>query len=372
MPRRRDTIRIESEAGSFDAFNNLVITNDITNPSELTFDVGDDGSWESLSRVLSHGTRVRVFLNDRIRMAGRIDVQDAPTSASGGSTIQITVRTKLMDARVGSADPKVKVSNTSIRDFLIALYRPLGYVASDFVFSAGAERDLITGIGSKGAASPVSLDPIRAEQAKVNPPETIFDAAARHLKRHGLMHWDTPDGKIFVGAPDDKQIPIYVLRSRRGANAQGNNLLSAKRVLDWSDAPTEVRVHGYTGGVDTERIPVRGYAANLSLIEAGFHRPVVLQAEAVRGQGQADRAARRERAARSRRLDAFDLSIDGWSYWDGKRQIPFGVNTTADVLVDTVGGPQGRYYVQRVVCTLDTAGAQKTNLSVVAPGVWEI
>lgn len=372
MPRQPDRIRIESDRGAFDAFNALTITNDITAPSEATFDIGDDGSWESLSPVLAHGKVFKVYLNDRIRLTGRIEAQDAPTSASSGSTIQLVLRTKLSDAAYASADPKTRVENVSIKDFILAVYRPLGYTVADFVFAAGAERDLMTGIASRGAKAPVNLEPIKAEQLKIGTSETIRDAVASRLRRHGLMHWDTPDGKIYVGSPDDAQSPIYVLRLRRGAAAAGNNLLSAKRVRDFSDAPSEVRIHGYTGGGETERIPVKGVAQNQAVIDAGFTRPVIIQAEQARNLGQAQAQARRERAARSKRLDAFDLSSDGWSYWTGTTSIPYGVNTTADVMVDTVGGPQGRYYVQRVSCSLDTAGAQKTSLSVVAPGVWEI
>lgn len=372
MSRPVDRIRLEGAAGSFIAFNSLVVTNDITAPSEASFDIGDDGSWSTLAPVVAHGKPFKVFLNDRLRLTGRIESRESPTSASGGSVIKLVVRTKLSDARYASADPKTRVENVSIKQFLLKLFAALGYTEADFVFSADAERNIMTGVGARGATPPILLEPLKADQAKVNPPETIYDAASRHLKRHGLMLWDTPDGKIYVGKPDDGQQPIYMLRLRRGASGAGNNLLSATRIQDYSDAPSRVTVHSYTGGVDTERIPVKGQSVNQEIIEAGLMRDVILQAEQARNLQQANAQAKRERASRSKRLDAFDLAADGWAYWTGFSSIPYATNTTADLMVDTVGGPQGRYYLHRVTCSLDTGGAQKTTMQVSAPGVWEI
>src|SRR5262249_16649732 len=150
------------------------------------------------------GKPFKVYLNDRLRLTGRVLAQEIPGNAATGSTIQIVVRTKVADAYYTSATLETKVEKTSIKDFLVALYKPLGFTADDFVFKANVERDLMTGVGTKGEAKPAELEPIKLEQAKVHPPETIFEAASRHLKRYGLMHWDTPDGKIFVGAPDDE------------------------------------------------------------------------------------------------------------------------------------------------------------------------
>ncbi|WP_437759480.1 hypothetical protein [Sorangium sp. So ce1389] len=364
MPSRRpDSIRIESPAGSFDKFGSLTITNDISQSTEMTFTVGEDGSWPALERLLGFGSEFRVYLNDRLRMTGRVYVTDSPNDAQAGSPITVTIRSKMEDARYASASGKTRVEDTTLKDFLLALYAPLGYAEKDFVFNAAVERDLITGKTAQGALPPVRLEPIRTERAKVNPPETIFDAAARHLKRHGLMHWDTPDGRIYVGRPDDQQSPIYRFRLKRGPASVGNNLLSARRVKDFSRVPSIVRVYG-------TRARVLGVSADLDLRD--FHRPVTLLSEGVRDQAQADAAARRERAERNRRKDAFEITIDGWSYWTGSLSIPFAPNTTCDVDVDTVGGPQGKYFIERVQCSLNPGQGQMTSLSLVAPGVWEL
>jgi prophage tail gpP-like protein len=372
MPRKPDRVRIEGPRGSFSRFNSINITNDITAPSEASFDVGDDGSWAELADILKHGTRFRVFLNDRLRMTGRVHVRQSPTSTGGGAVIQVTIRTKLSDARFASADPRTRVENTSIGDFIYALYKPLGYERDAFVFAANVERNVMTGVGAKGIVAPADLEPIKQDQAKVNPPETIFDAAARHLKRYGLMHWDTPNGQIYVGRPDDQQQPIYDLRLRRGSAGRGNNLASAQRVQDWSDAPTTVTVFGTRNGKDLFNAPLRGGAGNIDIIDAGFYRPVLIQNESAKNQAQVDSQAKRERSARSKKLDAWECAVDGWSYWDGQKQIPWGTNTTANLSVDTAGGAQGRYYLQKVAVSLTPGGGQTASLSLVAPGTWEI
>jgi prophage tail gpP-like protein len=97
---------------------------------------------------------------------------------------------------------------------------------------------------------------------------------------------------------------------------------------------------------------------------------VIILNEGARSQAQVDAQARRERSQRSRRKDAYEITVDGWSYWDGARAIPWAINTTADVDVDVVGGPQGLYYVHRVTCRYDAQGAPVTTLNVVAQGIW--
>jgi hypothetical protein len=71
---------------------------------------------------------------------------------------------------------------------------------------------------------------------------------------------------------------------------------------------------------------------------------VLILNEGARSQAQVDAQARRERSKRSMKKDAYEITIDGWSYWDGANAIPWGINTTADVDVDVIGGPQGLYY----------------------------
>ena len=379
MARRPDdAVVVETPSGAFDRFQSLELTTDLLDAAVLSFEVGDDDSAELLERMLAPGREVRVYVNGLLQFTGRAEVNEAPTTADGGATVQVVCRTKMADARYASADPRLSLSGVSIRDFILRLYEPLGYGPGDFVFAPAADRDLVTGKRG-GAEDPVDLEPLKAEQAKVNPPETIFAAAERHLKRHHLMHWDAADGRILVGRPDDGQQPTYRFLCRRGAGSAGNNVLGARRVVDWSEVPSEVWVFGGTGGKDVTRASLRGVSADLDLLAAAastghFARPVLIPAEGAKTQAQVDAQAIRERAARSRRKDAWETDHDAWTWWPGSgATVPLAINTTADVDVDTAtGSARGRYLLARVSRALSAEGAAAARVSLLAPGVLQL
>lgn len=373
MPRPVDRITVESELGTFDRFNSIEITNEIGAPSQCVMDVGDETTYSELAGIVGHGRVFRVYLNDRLRMTGRVYIPNTTGNAQSGSTTQITIRGVMADAYFASADPKVRVQQTTIKEFLLKLYAPLGLVERDFVFRADVERDLMTGRGTRGQAPPADLRRMTAKEAKVNPPETIREAADKHLKRYGLMHWETPDGKVYVGAPDDQQLPLYRFACKRGDRSTANNLLEWQRIADWSDVPSEVNVHGTLVGEDfTNHKRVKAGAAWADVQAAGFHRPVLIMDDGSRSASIAEQRARRERANRSKRKDCYELTVDGWSYWDGASAIPYGINTTCDVDIDAVGSPAGLYYIHRVTCVGTPNDGATTSLSIVAPGIFEV
>jgi hypothetical protein len=105
-----------------------------------------------------------------------------PGDASGVK-IEIVLRTKLADARYASADPSIKVSHTTIKDFILALFAQHGYAEGDFYFSSKAGTDLLTG-APKGGKDDPNLAAMTLQQAMVQPPETVLECATRHLQRH--------------------------------------------------------------------------------------------------------------------------------------------------------------------------------------------
>ena len=370
--RPPEKVRVESEAGSFDKFNSIEIVNDITGPTQCGFEIGDDRTYASIETAVRHGKRFKVYLNDNLRCTGRVYVNELPGSASSGSMLNIVVRDILADAVFASADPKVRTDKTSIADFLVELWRPLNVKRSDFVFRASAERDLMTGVGARGAKAPADLEPIKADQAKINPPETIKECTDRHLRRHGLMLWSTPSGLLFVGAPDDLQRPLYKFISKRWPNGASNNITDFKAVRDWTDVPSELRVFGGQGGKDILKASVKSFNAWLDVIDAGFWRPVYLPNEALTTQAQIDRAGRREFANRSKRKEAWSITTDNWTGWNGSYAVPYANNTTADIDVDVTGGPNGRFYCHRVSLRGDAQSARSTTLEFVAQGILEL
>jgi prophage tail gpP-like protein len=370
VPRPVDRIRIESEAGSFNLFTSCTLINDLLQPSELSFECGNDDTWRSLRPIIAHGKTFKVYLNDRIRLNGKVYSNRIPMDANG-STVQVTIKSRMADAWYASADPRIRVQNTSVKEFLLALYKPLGFTEQDFIFRGDVMQSLMTGQKVKGGKNPRYIEGITLDQAKVQIPETIHDAAARHLKRHGLSHWDTPDGRIYVGPYDDQQMPIYRFSCRRDGRGS-NNILSATKIADWSDVPSVINVFGFGSSKDVEKTKVGASSVWQDVVDAGFYRPVYIQNDNLKSQELADRQARQERANRSRQKDAYEVTIDGWSYWNGSAAIPYAPNTTADVDIANHGGGQGKYYCFKTSMTLDAMGAASTSLSLAAPGIFDI
>ena len=248
-----DTIKVEViagngiRAGSIDAFTTIQITNDITMPSEASFELGDDGTFNALGDIFQPGVAFQVFVNDRPRLRGRVEMLDSPFDTGAGAVTRFTVRTKLSDAMVASADQGIKVKGTSLKEFILKLYEPLGFFEDKFEFDQTAAVNLITGKAKGDRDRPLDLERIKVKAARVRPPETIYAAADKHLRRHGLMHWDSPNGKIVVGLPNDTQSPSFKLNMFKDSRSDGNNILSGTRTRDWSGVPSSVNVFGRGG-----------------------------------------------------------------------------------------------------------------------------
>lgn len=372
-----DEVRIEAEGvGAFDRFTTFSISNDMTSPSEAALEVGDDGTFSSLSDFIQIGKKYSVYLNNRIMLTGRVEVNDIPTDANGGASVRFTVRTKLADAMFATARADAKVRNVSLKAWVLGLYAALGYTEKDFVFRANVARDLITGKPSRGSTSSHDPDPetIKEDAAKVQPPESIFMAVDRHLRRFGLMHWDSPDGKIVVGFPNDSQDPTYRFRCFRGPAGQQNNVLSIGHGINVSDIPSAITVAG-SGARASEgfiRAKVIEQAVDLDVTNAGFVRPVTILAEAIRTSSLARSAALRELSARSMKKNTFDTIADGLSHWDGSDLVNYSIDTTAEVLCDTVNGQMGKYYIHRTQVTRDPDEGDKAAVTMIKEGIWKL
>lgn len=371
--RHRDTVRIESETGgSFEIFNSLSVKNDLVGPSEAAFEVGDDGTWAELESLTGIGNQFKVFINDRLRLTGRVELNDIPIDAASGAVTRFSVRTKLADAMYASANPSVRVKSTSIKEFILYLWAPLGVTESDFQFNADVSRDLMTGVSSDGTKSPVELEKLDTEGAKVRPPETIYQATDRHLQRHGLMLWDAPDGKFVIGAPDDSQRPQYNFRMYGDSRRNQNNVLSATRSKDVSGIPGFIYVAGTGGKNEWTKSKVRGFAEQPLVEDAGFYRPVLIVNEGVKTDALAQRQATREMTNRSMRLDSWTIKVDGLSYWDGSNRVSYGVDTVAEVHSTVAGGPNGAYLVHSVVMSRNASEGDTTELTLIKRGIWRL
>ena len=385
--RAPDRVVIETARGVFDRFQRVEVVQDLFDVATASFEIGDDGTWRELERIVAPGETFQVYLHPagrdrRLVMTGRAEANEVPCDATGGTVVQLVCRTKMADARYASADPKTRFTKTTIKDFLLALYAPLGYGPADFVFSDVGDVDLVTGKTKGGKKPATPLEPIKADQLKVNPPETIFEAAARILKRHHVLHYDGADGRIIVGAPDGGAAARYRFLCRRGAASAGNNVMRAKRVKDWSEAAGEVWVFGGGFSKDFAGAPVKGVSVDLDLaaVAAGrdqFRRKVLIPTEGATTRDLASAQARRELMARAKRKDAWEVDVDGWTYWDGADAVPLAINAVADVDVETVGGSaSGRYVVTRLARRMSAeegdGGGALSSMTLVAPDVLEL
>ncbi len=347
------------------------MSTDIFGEAMGSFEVADDRAWQSMRTLLLPSRELRIVCNGLPVLTGRVDCNELPVSVEDGTVIQVVVRTRLADTRIGSANPNVRVQNTSIRDFIVALYEPHGFTADDFLFSPDTDRDLATG-KKVGRRDPVDLEPFVADKAKVLPTETTDAAAKRHLERHHQMLWDAATGLICVGLPDDRQTPFYRFEQRRGVC----NFRSARPVNDLGEVPGELWVYGGGVGNDVLRAPVRGVAVDFDLaISAAstghFNRRVILGVQGAKDLARANAQARRELAARSRRKAAWEVVADDWTFWDGARATPYAIGTTAEMAVETHAGSAlaGRFLVTGVRKSADPEQGVSTTLTLLAQGL---
>lgn len=369
--RPKDRIWIEGERGRFDRFRRVDVTTDVFGEAMATFEVADDRAWQSMRTLLLPSRELRVVCNGLPVFTGRVDANELPVSCEDGTVIQVVMRTRLADTRIGSARSDVAVQNTSIRDFILALYERHGFTADNFLFSPDTDRDIATG-KKPGRRDPVDLEPFVADKAKVLPTETTEAAAKRHLERHHLMLWDSATGLVCVGLPDDRQLPFYRFEQRRGVC----NFRSARPVNDWGEVPGEIWVYGGGVGNDVLRAPVRGVAVDFDLaISAAntgqFNRRVILGVQGAKDLARANAQARRELAARSRRKAAWEVVADDWTFWDGARATPYAIATTAEMAVETHAGSAlaGRFLVTGVRKTADADSGVSSTLTLLAQGL---
>lgn len=356
---------------NFSDWTSFSVRSSIVSPAEASFELGDETGWGRLATLCDLGAQFVVMVNDRARMVGRVEAQSSPSSAAQSMTQSFVIRTKMSDAVISSAPQGINLKGASIEEFVLACYDGIGLGnRSHFSFEADVSRDLMTGKDSKGQRPAKPLEPLKDEQAKVNPPESVFSAVDRHLRRHGLLHWDGPDGRIVVCAPDDQQEPLGILCSYRPPYGQVNNILAIERVRDVSQAPTVLGVFGIGAGKDFSRTKLASLVYNQDLIARGFRRQIVINDEAMKTKALAASRANRELATRNRSLDRIIVTVDGLAYSEGSELFPWSPDTVFDVAAAQYGGAIGNYYVEEVDLTRNTEQGDISRIQLVKQGVW--
>lgn len=380
-----DTLRIEARGiggslqgtgeilGSFEDWTSFNLRTSMVEPAECSLELGDDTGWTRLNAMLQLGSEFQIFLGDRPRMRGRVEAIDSSGDAASSATQRIVIRTKLSDALYSSAPQGIRLKGASLKQFVLACYSSLGFVESDFDFRGDVSRDLLTGVRKKGGKAPLDLDALSKQDAKVSPPETIYATVDKHLRRHGLLHWDGADGRIVVAAPDDQQDPTYFLQTfSSGSSSQLNNIKALQRIFDVSGSPTVLGIYGKGGAVDFSKVKLGAVLFNAELQAAGFRRTVVIVDEGLRSLANAQRRAAHEFAQRNRGLQRIVITTDGLTYREGSSLIPYAPDTVVDVVSDPHGGALGAFYLETVDISRSVDEGDNTTLSLVQQGVWEL
>lgn len=379
MPATRpaDSIRLDTPMGSIEVFERLSVTNTILGPSEASFELSDETAIGSLA-ALQHGMPAIVSVNGLPCLKGRLMSREPQGDASMGITAELALETIIGAAQVVSSDPDVAFTTTTLRAFLTKLYGRVTGVPSlfswwpvQFVTNYSLERDLLTGRPTRGGAPDASIEMVLGEQVKPQPPEAIYETAAKNLRRFAVGHWDTPDGNIYVGKPDEQQQPIGRLILKRGPASVANNVERVRRMEDWRGVPSVVRTHGITAAPALDWAPIVGEATHPDIAAQAGYRPVIVKGNIIgENKAQAEAQARRELAARSKRKDALEVDVDGWAWWDGTGLVPFAPNTVWDVDLDVLGGVVGPYLCLSVSRRLDPRTGPMTTLQLTARGTF--
>jgi len=373
-----DTIAITTEDGkAFDRWTSVEVLNSIVRSNEASFEVGDDGSWLDLSELASLGTRFTVSVNGNVRVTGRVEILNSPLNAQQSSVVRFVVRTIMADLASTAADPRVRVKNRSIREVIEAVLFTMtdldeSSAGLTIEYRGDVARELITGRKTRGGAARKDLEPLKEEAAAVQPGETVKAFLDRHLRRHGLMLWDSPSGALVISEPDDDQEATYNFRCMRGPEGKYNNVLSIDRSRDATSAPSNVLIFGYGGGKDFRRSKINATRSSREILNAGFRREVMILDEGIKTKELAERAAAREFSERTRRLDTFVISADGLSYTERGGRINYAPDTTCNIIADTIGGSVGKYYAEQVMLRRTAEGGDIMQMQCVKAGTWTL
>lgn len=363
---------VAPDGTSFQLWTSFNLINSVVRSAEASFEVGDDGSWEDLEELTNIGTEFQVLLNGKPRMKGRTEVQNLPLSCEQSSTVRWVVRTVLADLEIEAAEVSIRTKGRSIKEVVLAALAYAGIDESLVEFRADVSRDLMTGKRSKGAAAPKDIEDLKEEAAAVQPGETVKAFLDRHLRRHGMLIFDGPDGRLVVAEPDDDQEETYFFRCLRGPDGRFNNCKIIDRMKDVTGSPSEIIVFGFGGGKDFQHTKLIGISENTLLLSKAFHRRSVIVDDGVKTKELAQRTAQRAMSERIRRQDCFSLSMDGLSYRERQVLVPYAPDTTCGLIAATIGGAQGKYYIETTAMTVDANAGANTQAQLVKAGTWTL
>ena len=94
--------------------------------------------------------------------------------------------------------------------------------------------------------------------------------------------------------------------------------------------------------------------------------------EAIKTDELARRHARRELVNRSKSIDAWSVEMDGLTFWNGSKFIPYGIDTVAEIDSSLAGGPAGAYLLHSITLSRNVAQGDTASLKLLKRGIWQL
>lgn len=358
-------ITIQSSAGRvLDQLQTVEVIRSLQQPCEASFSVGDIATWEALRSELAIGSVWSVYVAGSRRLVGRLMTR-APTGDSAtGVLMQCSIVSALYDAQYCSVPRYRQIKRATLRQVIEHAYEEL---QPTFEFRADVARNFLT--GSKTAAGfAADVDSVTVYDAQAEPGTPPAQYVSEHLARFGLIQWDSHDGGLIIGAPNEDPTPQFSL-----SDADAINIAASQ---DYRDATAKLTVTGAVTAtarsqftrVTTIAGAVRKNQTSLTddvLTAAGVPRHVVIDDAESKTGAQAERRARREMSARLMATDTLQASVHGFTR--------DGLHWTENCCVAVQSREAaGLYIVLGVTQSESAANGPVTQLALLRQGIWRV
>lgn len=333
---------------------------------------------------LQIGASFRLQVNGHQQMYGIIGELAYPASRDTGSELVISGRDKIGQVVDSCVDPSLNFKEgTKLEDFLVAVFAPFGYTASDFLVSNEDNRGIISGNvrGVKSSHNKRTFgQPLKSytlHQTKPYQSESAWRFANRICQRLGLwLHSNADGSKIVASKPDYGQAPIYTIRRSYDSH---NTVLYGEPKFNLEEQPSIIVADGFSGQTNFGFGRLRSYVENpvLSVDNSAviakypsakrvelkmpgvkatsfpWARPIFLHDDEAKDQRMLDNYVLREMALRMRHTLTFNPTVFGHEAskdpLDGKAtRSNWTVDTMVNVVDDISGINEPMWIIGRV------------------------
>lgn len=221
--------------GIFDNVSAWSISQSYNTPADaFQFTVHDNENPASLRRTFMPLQPVRLLINDRVQMLGRIDATNG--SGPGGAALDVRGRDYFGAFVDPGIDPSFRVQKgETLEALVLRVLQPYG-VTSVSGDGFAAMRNAITGKSSQG--TPADFRAIELEAAKPSEKQGVFQFLTQILSRHGFMLQPTQQRwGVALVQPEYSQRAIYSIRVST-SDQTVTNAMASNAQRDYTDVPS--------------------------------------------------------------------------------------------------------------------------------------